>query len=44
MVGIITFKDTLSEEWKNTTVIVISEFGRTVKENGNKISENNQKK
>ena len=34
--GIITFKDTLSEEWKNTTVIVISEFGRTVKENGNK--------
>lgn len=32
--GLSTFKDNLGEQWKDTTVIVISEFGRTVKENG----------
>lgn len=33
--GLSTFKDNLGDQWKDTTVIVISEFGRTVRENGN---------
>jgi uncharacterized protein (DUF1501 family) len=33
--GLQVFSQTLAEEWKNTVVVVISEFGRTFRENGN---------
>lgn len=33
--GLLTFKESMASQWKDTTVIVISEFGRTVRENGN---------
>jgi uncharacterized protein (DUF1501 family) len=34
--GLQVFSQTLAEEWKNTVVVVISEFGRTFRENGNR--------
>jgi uncharacterized protein (DUF1501 family) len=34
--GLLEFRNTMAEQWKNTTVIVISEFGRTAHENGNR--------
>jgi len=34
--GLNTFAQTLGPEWRNTVVVVISEFGRTFRENGNK--------
>ncbi|HEX9139701.1 MAG TPA: DUF1501 domain-containing protein [Steroidobacteraceae bacterium] len=34
--GLNTFAQTLGTEWRNTVVVVISEFGRTFRENGNK--------
>jgi uncharacterized protein (DUF1501 family) len=34
--GLLEFRNTMGEQWKNTTVIVISEFGRTAHENGNR--------
>ncbi len=34
--GLAAYADTLGEEWNNTTVVVLSEFGRTFRENGNK--------
>lgn len=33
--GLLMFRNTMGNDWKNTTVAIISEFGRTVKENGN---------
>jgi uncharacterized protein (DUF1501 family) len=33
--GLATFADTLEDEWNNTVVFVLSEFGRTFRENGN---------
>jgi uncharacterized protein (DUF1501 family) len=33
--GLKTLSDTLDAEWKNTVVVVVSEFGRTFRENGN---------
>jgi uncharacterized protein (DUF1501 family) len=33
--GIVALKDGLGEVYANTTILVISEFGRTVRENGN---------
>ena len=33
--GLKTFADALDAEWKNTVVVVVSEFGRTFRENGN---------
>ena len=33
--GLQTFSQTLGDEWKNTVVVVLSEFGRTFRENGN---------
>lgn len=33
--GLRTFADTMGEEWRNTVVLVVSEFGRTFRENGN---------
>ena len=33
--GLRTFADTLGSEWTNTIVLVVSEFGRTFRENGN---------
>lgn len=33
--GLLTFKNNMGTQWKDTTVMVISEFGRTVRENGN---------
>jgi uncharacterized protein (DUF1501 family) len=33
--GLATFADTLGDEWNNTVVFVLSEFGRTFRENGN---------
>ena len=30
-----TFAQTLGDEWRNTVVVVMSEFGRTFRENGN---------
>lgn len=33
--GLLTFKENMDSQWKDTTVIVMSEFGRTVRENGN---------
>ena len=34
--GLAAYADTLGAEWNNTVVVVISEFGRTFRENGNK--------
>jgi uncharacterized protein (DUF1501 family) len=33
--GLATFAGTLGDEWNNTVVFVLSEFGRTFRENGN---------
>src|SRR5665213_2264591 len=33
--GLGMFADTLGDEWDNTVVFVLSEFGRTFRENGN---------
>jgi uncharacterized protein (DUF1501 family) len=33
--GLRTFSESLGGEWKNTVVVVVSEFGRTFHENGN---------
>ena len=33
--GLAAYADELGEEWNNTVVIVVSEFGRTFRENGN---------
>jgi uncharacterized protein (DUF1501 family) len=33
--GLLTFAQTLGDEWRNTVVVVLSEFGRTFRENGN---------
>jgi uncharacterized protein (DUF1501 family) len=33
--GLRTFADALGNEWHNTVVVVVSEFGRTFRENGN---------
>jgi uncharacterized protein (DUF1501 family) len=33
--GLATFAQTLGDEWDNTVVFVLSEFGRTFRENGN---------
>jgi uncharacterized protein (DUF1501 family) len=34
--GLVSFSQTMGERWKSTVVVVISEFGRTFRENGNK--------
>lgn len=34
--GLAAYADALADEWNNTTVVVVSEFGRTFRENGNK--------
>jgi uncharacterized protein (DUF1501 family) len=34
--GLAAFAQELGSEWKNTVVVVVSEFGRTFRENGNK--------
>ena len=34
--GLKAFADELGPEWKNTVVVVVSEFGRTFRENGNR--------
>ncbi|MBB3227239.1 uncharacterized protein (DUF1501 family) [Luteibacter sp. Sphag1AF] len=34
--GLGAFADALGDEWNNTVVVVVSEFGRTFRENGNK--------
>ena len=34
--GLAAYADTLGDEWNNTVVVVLSEFGRTFRENGNK--------
>jgi len=34
--GIAAYADALGDEWNNTVVVVVSEFGRTFRENGNK--------
>ncbi|TBR39840.1 MULTISPECIES: DUF1501 domain-containing protein [Dyella] len=34
--GLASYADALGEEWNNTVVVVVSEFGRTFRENGNK--------
>jgi uncharacterized protein (DUF1501 family) len=34
--GLATFAETLGTEWRNTVVVVVSEFGRTFRENGNR--------
>jgi len=34
--GLQTFSQTLGTEWNNTVVVVLSEFGRTFRENGNR--------
>jgi len=34
--GLAAYADALGEEWNNTVVVVVSEFGRTFRENGNK--------
>jgi uncharacterized protein (DUF1501 family) len=34
--GLAAYADALGDEWNNTVVVVISEFGRTFRENGNK--------
>jgi uncharacterized protein (DUF1501 family) len=34
--GLVAFADALGSQWANTTVVVLSEFGRTFRENGNR--------
>jgi len=34
--GLAAYADALGDEWNNTVVVVVSEFGRTFRENGNK--------
>jgi uncharacterized protein (DUF1501 family) len=34
--GVQTFAESLADEWRNTVVVVLSEFGRTFRENGNR--------
>jgi uncharacterized protein (DUF1501 family) len=34
--GLVAFAEELGAEWKNTVVVVVSEFGRTFRENGNR--------
>lgn len=34
--GLAAYADALGDEWNNTTVVVVSEFGRTFRENGSK--------
>jgi uncharacterized protein (DUF1501 family) len=34
--GLAAYADALGEEWNNTVVVVVSEFGRTFRENGDK--------
>ncbi|MGC1547002.1 MAG: DUF1501 domain-containing protein [Rhodanobacter sp.] len=34
--GLAAYADALGDEWNNTTVVVLSEFGRTFRENGGK--------
>src|SRR5277367_2475408 len=34
--GLQVFSQSLGTEWKNTVVVVLSEFGRTFRENGNR--------
>lgn len=34
--GLATFADEMGPQWANTTVVVLSEFGRTFRENGNR--------
>ncbi|WP_017904240.1 DUF1501 domain-containing protein [Pseudomonas asplenii] len=34
--GLAAFAEAMGEQWKNTTVVVVSEFGRTFRENGNR--------
>jgi uncharacterized protein (DUF1501 family) len=34
--GLAAFADELGPQWQNTTVVVLSEFGRTFRENGNR--------
>jgi uncharacterized protein (DUF1501 family) len=34
--GLVSFSQAMGEQWKNTVMVVISEFGRTFRENGNK--------
>jgi len=34
--GLAAYAEALGDEWNNTTVVVVSEFGRTFRENGNK--------
>ncbi|SFS18452.1 Uncharacterized conserved protein, DUF1501 family [Dyella sp. OK004] len=34
--GLAAYADALGDEWNNTIVVVVSEFGRTFRENGNK--------
>jgi uncharacterized protein (DUF1501 family) len=34
--GLAAYADALGDEWNNTTVVVVSEFGRTFRENGDK--------
>jgi uncharacterized protein (DUF1501 family) len=34
--GVQAFSESLGAEWKNTVVVVLSEFGRTFRENGNR--------
>jgi uncharacterized protein (DUF1501 family) len=33
--GLVSFAETMGEQWKNAVVVVVSEFGRTFRENGN---------
>jgi uncharacterized protein (DUF1501 family) len=33
--GLVNFSQALGKQWKNTVVVVVSEFGRTFRENGN---------
>lgn len=34
--GLVSFSQAMGEQWKSTVMVVISEFGRTFRENGNK--------
>ncbi|WP_237142899.1 MULTISPECIES: DUF1501 domain-containing protein [Pseudomonas] len=34
--GLVAYAQALGEEWNNTTVVVLSEFGRTFRENGSR--------
>jgi uncharacterized protein (DUF1501 family) len=33
--GLVSFSQAIGPQWKNTVVVVVSEFGRTFRENGN---------